>query len=45
MHYRKLYNSDWKMIEERIEKKLISAHKFSFNKSRNVYVVPCLKYQ
>jgi hypothetical protein len=20
MHYRKLYNSDWKMIEERIEK-------------------------
>jgi hypothetical protein len=24
MHYRKLYNSDWKMIEERIEKKLSS---------------------
>jgi hypothetical protein len=22
MHYRKLYNSDWKMIEEMIEKKL-----------------------
>jgi hypothetical protein len=22
MHYLKLYNSDWKMIEERIEKKL-----------------------
>jgi hypothetical protein len=22
MHYKKLYNSDWKMIEERIEKKL-----------------------
>jgi hypothetical protein len=25
MHYRKLYNSDWKMIEERIEKKLSSS--------------------
>jgi hypothetical protein len=24
MHYRKLYNSDWKMIEERIEKRLSS---------------------
>jgi hypothetical protein len=24
MHYRKLYNSDWRMIEERIEKKLSS---------------------
>jgi hypothetical protein len=24
MHYRKLYNSDWKMIEKRIEKKLSS---------------------
>jgi hypothetical protein len=24
MHYRKLYNSDWKIIEERIEKKLSS---------------------
>jgi hypothetical protein len=24
MHYRKLNNSDWKMIEERIEKKLNS---------------------
>jgi hypothetical protein len=23
MHNRKLYNSDWKMIEERIEKKLV----------------------
>jgi len=22
MHYRKLYNKDWKLIEERIEKKL-----------------------
>jgi hypothetical protein len=22
MHYRKLYNSDWKMIEKRIEKKI-----------------------
>jgi hypothetical protein len=24
MHYRKLYNSEWKMIEERIEKRLCS---------------------
>jgi hypothetical protein len=24
MHYRKLNNNDWKMIEERIEKKLSS---------------------
>jgi hypothetical protein len=24
MHYRMLYNNDWKMIEERIEKKLSS---------------------
>jgi hypothetical protein len=24
MHYSKLYNSDWKMIKERIEKKLSS---------------------